>query len=159
MNLELQAIRWLLYERKCYLALCERSPRAWCCGEPDALGITKARYMVEVEIKRTLSDFRADRQKRSREENYRAVHAHRLPKEFYYLVPKELGDSVREKLPVWAGLLTWNGVTVSTVVVAPVNRESKRLDLKESVKLARAIANHSVSAMGEADTWHRKWQE
>lgn len=57
MSLELAAARWLRFEKRCMAVLFERTPRAWSCGLPDALGITCSRHMIEIEIKRTLSDF------------------------------------------------------------------------------------------------------
>lgn len=85
-NLELLAMRWLRWEKRCIIVLTERSPRAQSCGEPDVLGITKDRYMYEIEVKRTISDFRADSDKPSRKFRDDGWRAPKLPKQFYYLV-------------------------------------------------------------------------
>lgn len=154
MNLELLALRWLLYEKRCEIAICERSPRSLWCGQPDVLGITKARYTIEIEIKRSLSDFRADSDKPSRK--YRHSEnpnldklLSKLPKQFYYLVPAELQARVELILPAWAGLMIpprpGNSEWLHMCKVAPVNRESKRLAVKECCRLVRMVANWAMS--------------
>lgn len=149
MNLELLALRWLLYEKRCLIALRERSPRSVWCGEPDVLGLTKSRHTVEIEIKRSLSDFRADGRKRSRQELFRNTERARslLPRQFYYLVPPELVGRVQEELPTWAGLMRLaKGEWALTVIKdAPVNPDSTRLSVKECCRLVRMVANWATT--------------
>ena len=148
MNLELMALRWLLYERRCEIALCERSPRSDWCGEPDVLGITPARYMIEIEIKRSVSDFRADSRKQSREPLFRQSYARRLPKQFYYLVPAALVGRVQSEVPVWAGLMrgpSKGGYALEIIKDAPINRESMRLSVKECCRMVRMVANWAMT--------------
>lgn len=148
MNLELMAMRWLRWEKRCPIVLTERTPREWAHGRPDILGITCSRYLVEVEIKRTLSDFRADGQKASRQRRH---HFQKLvPKFFYYLVPSNLVDRVRPELPPWAGLMRGpvdgEAQSIYVVLKSPTNHDSQRLSLKECVRVAYLVSNEAISA-------------
>jgi|SRR3990167_89068 len=149
MNLELMAMRWLKTERSCMLVLCERSPRSFPCGKPDVLGVTAARYSIEVECKRSLSDFNADSKKFSRLNRDRYKKS--FPKEFYYLMPAELAERV--VVPEWAGLLKPNQWRASLVVLkqSPRNKESKRFTLKECVRLAHMISNNLICTEEKID--------
>lgn len=145
MNLELMALRWLLYEKRCVFALRERSPRMHFTGRPDALGVTASRYLIEIEIKRSLSDFRADRMKNSRRDTVRESIGNQLPRQFYYLVPTELVAVVEPIVPEWAGLLDSYHGAIRVAKSAPVNRESRRLSVKECIRFVRMVANWAMS--------------
>lgn len=151
MNLELIAMRWMRYERKLPVVMRERSPRMWLCGEPDVIGITPSRYLVEIEIKRSVSDFRADFKKRSRIN--REAYIHLAPKQFYYLVLPDMVDRVEPIVPAWAGLMTTHSNEMSVVLVktAPVNRASKRLTINESARLVHMMANHLLTVEERCD--------
>lgn len=146
-NLELLAMRWLRWQKKCAIVIMERSPRSWSCGEPDVLGVTKDRYMTEIEVKRSMSDFRADFNKRSRIN--RGLYPERFPKKFYYLVPYELAWKVEPELPDWAGLMRGPGSEeihrVYVVKASPTLKSSKRLSVKECAKLAMSMSNQILS--------------
>jgi hypothetical protein len=148
MNLELMALRWLRWEKKCPLAFCERSPRSLWCGEPDAIGITRNRYMIEIEIKRSVSDFKADFTKRSRMN--RAYQQEKFPKQFYYLVPYKLVPSVEHLLPEWAGLMrgpTESSYSIAVVHTSPVNKLSQRLSVHECARLVLMVNNHAMTVL------------
>jgi hypothetical protein len=101
-NLELMAMRWLWLDRNCHYVLRELSPR-YSLGKPDVLGVTKDRYLTEIEIKRSVSDFRSDSRKwcrRNRDLNLKS-----MPKQFYYLMPSTLADKLVSEIPDWAGLV------------------------------------------------------
>ena len=68
------------------------------------LGVTLQRQTIEVEIKVTLADFRANEAKRCIDMRER-YQLHR-PKQFYFAVPPDLADAVKAELPPYAGLLT-----------------------------------------------------
>lgn len=170
MSLELMALRWLLYEKRCEIALRERSPRQWQCGEPDVMGITKSRHMIEVEVKRSVSDFKRDFTKRSREDKYREFWRFKLPRNFYYLVPAHLVFKIEPMVPKWAGLL--RGPTseepqgLFVVKKAPVNTDSERLTVKECCRLVRMMANWAMTeAQGHFNAYrnfrdgHSVWPE
>lgn len=146
MTLETMAMRWLWLERKCKIVLEQRSPRYWI-GNPDVIGVTGCRQLLEIEIKRSLSDYRADANKHHRLPATRQFHIAEQPRQFYYLAPRNLTDKILAELPHWAGLMRpgeeecW----IEVVKVAPVNAESKKLTLKECVKLARLMTNHMMT--------------
>lgn len=141
--LEKAALRWLAWEKKCMAVLFERNPR-YTGGVPDALGITQARYMIEVEVKRSVSDFKANAEKRHVQN--RPHFLERWPKQFYFLVPDEIAVRASLLVPEWAGLAklvdTYKFVVVKQ---APVNTASKRLTTRECVKLFHLLSNQLTS--------------
>lgn len=149
MNLELLAMRWLRWEKRCIIVLTERSPRAQSCGEPDVLGITKDRYMYEIEVKRTISDFRADAEKPSRKFRDDGWRTPKLPKQFYYLVPSKLAEKVNGELPDWAGLMRGpedgDVCQVHVLRKAPVWKPSMKLTPKECSYLVLKMANQILA--------------
>lgn len=163
MNLELAAKHWLWVEQKCLVVIEERTP-VYGMGQPDVLGVTRGRYLTEIEIKRSLSDFKADARKNHRRNRELAESGrvagmselHVFPRQFYYLVPPDLVEKVKPVLPAWAGLMTlgeYSKVVVATI--APVNKASKKLSIHAVTRLARqmtshmmgyALANHSIQS-------------
>lgn len=143
MSLELSAMRWLWLEKKCELVVEERSPR-YGIGQPDVLGITKGRHLIEIEIKRSASDFCADFKKPHRLN--REMLPDRHPRQFYYLMPKKMAEKLKDKIPAWAGLMQsdWYPV-VEVIKQAPVNESSQRLTVKECSKLLRVVTNYAMS--------------
>lgn len=143
MTLETRALHWLMYVRNCHFALRERSPRGYV-GEPDALGVTTSRLLIEVEVKRSMSDFRQNRFKWQIAQ--RDLYIAKAPWEYYYMVPAALVAKVKPELPLWAGLLSDAAADekcfVTVEVEAMKNNESKRLSVKECVRLARCMANY-----------------
>ena len=105
-TMELAAMHWLRYQKGCALITLERQPRFMAWARPDVLGLTTKRELVEVEIKRTLSDFKANAKKRH--VRYRDNFITQWPHWFYFLVPKALAPEVADLRPTWAGLLTFN---------------------------------------------------
>jgi hypothetical protein len=143
MNLELVAMRWLWLEKNCHYVVRERSPR-WGMGEPDVLGVTKDRYLIEIEIKRSLSDFHADKNKHHRRFYLDALD--RRAKYFYYLAEKSLAEKIQKRLPPYAGLISVeNEHSVTVEVSAAKNPDSPRLSVKECVRMARQTVNHAMS--------------
>lgn len=155
MSLEFQGAMWLKYERKLPLVLYERTPR-YGHGQPDILGVSENRYIYEIEIKRTVSDFRANARKphiKNREMFPEMLK--RFPKQFWYLVPSKLVEKIQDEVPSWAGLLTLEydpgdhgyntPIRVKSIKPAPTNNESKKLSLKECARLLRNIGNQMIS--------------
>jgi hypothetical protein len=159
MNLELMAMRWLRFEKRCALILCERSPRSWLCGEPDVLGVTDARYLYEIEVKRTLSDFKADGKKRCRAN--RQMYIDKQPKQFYYLMPARVATKAEASVPHWAGLMVphdhhRHGLKI--VKQAPTTSETKRLTIKECVRMAKLLSNFAISACESTESVVSQWR-
>lgn len=152
MSLELCAAHWLRWDRRCLAVLHERTPRH-VAGLPDCLGITKSRYCIEVEIKRSLSDFRANADKPCiRARDLRLKH---YPKEFWFLVPESLVLRISTDIPEWAGLafMPAKRIHFSIAKQAPVNYDSQRLTLKECCQVFHKISNqlHSVTSWYETE--------
>lgn len=151
MSLEIFAMNFLRFEKRCPVALFERSPRPGI-GEPDVLGITRDRHLLEIEIKRSYSDFRANEKKAHLSIRFKSQFqleaerfAPRWPKQFWYLVPPELVKKVEPWTPDWAGLMRGpvenepQGAYV--VKKAPVNKASLRLTVREMLELGHCMAN------------------
>lgn len=142
LNLEMSAMRWLWLEKDCKIVLEERSPK-YMMGDPDVIGITGGRYLIEIEIKRSASDFKADFKKHHRIN--REFYLKHQPRQFYYLMPEDLGKKMADKIPDWAGLMISRfDPKVEIMKIAPVNKESEKLDIKQCVRLARLMTNHMM---------------
>lgn len=159
MNLELITMVWLRVEKRCQIVIRERSPRANHCGQPDVLGVTANRYLVEVEIKRSVSDFRADGKKRHRRMRHLFPDLH--PRQFYYLAPEPVASRILKDIPDWAGLLYvgTTGAGPFVMKVAPVNKESRRLTVIECCRLVPMLVNHILSAETSLDSERRRFRD
>lgn len=156
MSLETIAMRWLWLEKNCHYILRERIPR-WGTGDPDVLGITKDRYFIEIEIKRSVSDFLADAKKPHRKN--REFYIEQQPKYFYYFAPKEIAEKIVDRIPPWAGLLYSDGITAISMKPAPANTKSRRVCLKECVKVTRQMVNHLMSLEIKIDHQMNSWRQ
>lgn len=142
MNLELMALRWLWLDKNCHYVLEQRSPRLFM-GCPDVIGITRSRHLIEIEIKRSASDFRADFKKHHRKSF--ELQVGQRAKQTYFLMPAALASKLMLEIPEWAGLMCDDGLYVKVLKTAPA-ADSKRLTLKECVRAARLMCNYSMSA-------------
>lgn len=164
LDLEYMAMWWLRFEKRCPVALTERTPRPMA-GRPDVLGVTKAGYILEIEIKRSLLDFRANARKhhiRNREDiikkgsfgNSPWYSLKTFPRQFWFLVPSSLVEVVQPELPKWAGLLTDHDRRLKCIAKAPVNEEATKLPPKGMIKLGNCMANQIWS---QASVIHSYW--
>lgn len=142
MNLELSAVRWLQFYKRCPIVIQERTPM-FNVGRPDVLGVTKARFLIEIEVKRSLSDFRANRNKGHVANRH--LNLHRWPKQFYFLVPQELSERVLPEIPEWAGLAIDKGCGFEVLKTSPTNKDAKKLSVRGCVELAHLMGNEIVS--------------
>lgn len=167
MSLELAAMRWLWIEQKCLVVLEQRTP-CYGVGQPDVIGITPGRFVTEIEIKRSASDFRADFKKPHRINRQYFPSGH--PRLFYYMMPSDLGGKLIGEIPEWAGLLKAeeNHPYAEVVKRSPINKESKKLSIKQCTRLARmmtahvmgyAIANNSIKQAWRNECYfdHSEW--
>lgn len=164
MSLELSAMRWLWLEQKCLIVLQERTPK-YGMGQPDVIGVTPGRYLTEIEIKRSLSDFKSDFKKPHRVvrmarnprtgEEWEGMHsATNHPRLFYYLTDQVLAEKIKDLIPEWAGQMVllndehhYN--VISIIKRAPINKDSTPLNLKQCARLARQMTAHMMGyAMG-----------
>lgn len=95
----------------------------FCACEMDLAIVTKpARLLWEVEVKLSLSDWRADEQKRKWQSPERARIAR-----FWYAVPRELLERVPAFVTPETGLLALDGHRVQEVRPARISRRSPRV--------------------------------
>lgn len=145
------AVQWLRYTRGCPLVAIERGLGP--CN-PDVIGVEKSRFLTEVEIKRTMADFRANAQKQSLKIRELCGKIYPIPKHFYFLVPVGMVDAVKAELPPGAGLLSfgkpspYGGVPEIMVLVSPKAAPlARRLNARECVEMARAQSGSLFSVM------------
>lgn len=142
------ALFWLLTEKRCLLLTVERGFH-W--GNPDALGVLPDRRLVEVEIKISMSDFRANHKKPHMQGLALGVDSPGLPSIYYFLVPEALVSKVEPELPVYAGLLTartqsWsNGALVLSVVKQSPRMARRRLTVSQCIQMAKNQSRAFVS--------------
>lgn len=104
---------WLHLKLKGHENICPNyTPAKW--WECDMFSTTKSGFMVEHEIKLTVSDFKNDAKKRKKERGYGETNFRSKyqelecrnsegPSRFFYVVPTGLID--RKDLPPWAGMI------------------------------------------------------
>jgi hypothetical protein len=160
MRLETSALHWLLYKHNCHYAVCERPPRG-CVGEPDVIGVRRDRKLVEIEVKRSVSDFRANSQKQHVKR--RDIYLNLWPVQFYFCVPPALVPKVTPILPQWSGLLCGGcdgrDPYLNVIKNAPTNAASTPLSLREAVAMARCMANHVAAAEKRYDDVVKEWRK
>lgn len=129
---------WLRYERRCVMVCWEREILGLDSRRPDMIGVTRDRHVVEVEIKRTMADFRANGKKKYHRWANRDEYS---PRQFYFFVLPEMVEAATAELPSGAGLLTtlprkvYGVPRIMAVVSAPVNKRSPRLDLRTMARM------------------------
>lgn len=103
--LRFQALQWLRYKQRCPIVCCERPAFEYERGSlrPDALGITRGRQLIEVEIKVSATDLRQDA-KKPRFTRYAHGRASNKVRK-YYLVPPRLLALALEVVPQECGVL------------------------------------------------------
>lgn len=145
MNLEALAFAWLRIEKRCPLVLMERTPRLYH-GRPDVIGVTESRHLVEIEIKRTMADFRANAEKYHIK--HREVFLPHFPRLFWFLVPIEIVPKVERECPIYAGILTPSNSAhpfLHIVKKATPNKDSRRLTVKEVIRTVTLQSNQLLS--------------
>jgi len=155
-DLEIKAMRWLRFTKRCPLAFFERGPSPMG-SRPDVLGVTLSRHCVEIEIKRTMSDFRANAKKRH--VLMREDWIENWPRYFYFLVPPILRDAALAELPQYAGLLTVDDYSIVAIVNAPRNSRSLKISVKSCLKLFRHLGNQVLSSEEKAYRFRTAFKE
>ena len=119
-----------------------------CCVQQDVLALDSKRRPVEIEVKVTLSDFKADANKHIWSFRNRGL---KWPWKFYYAVPVDLIESVRPLFRDDCGLIAVrpgfeNQVrperAVSVVVKAPAHKD---YEVVSDAKYGRIIAGQSAA--------------
>lgn len=144
-HLKAAALCWLRYTRKYPLIISERT--LWSDWIPDALGVTHDRHLVEVEVKISVSDFRADAHKKRALLQAAGMWRGPVVARKYYLVAPQIAEAVRAELPVGCGLLMpriWDMGALdylTTLVNAERNPLATRLSVREVVGMVRLQSN------------------
>jgi hypothetical protein len=151
------ACNWLRYTRQSIVVACERAPARWI-GIPDVVGVTPKRTVIEIEVKVTKADFRANAKKRVMQYREQLPWT-RKPSQFYFLVPPTLVADVIGELPSGAGLLTTDTASryvrlhdLRVVVPARVDRGAHRLSVRELAAVVKDMAGTLVSALAKLET-------
>lgn len=134
MSLESSAVHWLRFKRRALVILLERWPLC-SFARPDVFAVTKRRETIEIEIKRSMGDFRANGRKHH--VAFREAMLHQLPHFAFFLVPHDMADRVAAELPPWAGLMIAerDGYDLEVLVRAPRNDKARRLSLLQVCRL------------------------
>jgi hypothetical protein len=135
------ATGWLRYDRQCRFVIWERSPFNEPRYRPDICAVTRQWRVIEVEIKISIADFRANSRKRGLQWR------HDYPEQFYFAVPPELVERVKPELPDQCGLLTvgpdgYCGPTAMVIRPAPKAKHATRLC---ALDIARCVSHQSAS--------------
>lgn len=92
---------WLRYTKQCPIVTFERGLNHF--DRPDVLAVTDDRRLIEIEIKISFSDFKADAKKDKWRRQKRGFTV--VPAYFYYCVTEEIAPKVLPLLPDGAGLI------------------------------------------------------
>ena len=109
--------------------------------EADLFVITKAGRINEVEIKVSIADFRADAKKDKWIKPSINKRFNETINCFYYAMPIEIYDKVKNEIPDFAGVITYNheNKVASIIKKAKINRAAKSATTDEKLKLARLL--------------------
>lgn len=116
---------------------------SWGFGmhECDLFIITKAGCAIEVEIKKTKSDFLADFKK-----GHNHVDRQNRITEFYYAMPEDLYEKCKDLIPIGAGVITcyrWTDykkrqrIDAHTKIKAARIKGARKLTPEEQLRIAR----------------------
>ena len=147
--LEASGLEWLRYHKGCFIVMMERGTAH---GRPDLMGVTKDGYCIEIEVKRTVADFKADQEKRHRVDEWTNDGKVR---QLYYLVHPSILEKVTPLLPAGCGLMTVNPSRRSLArmpeliikVRAAVRKHSRQLTDAEKWELCRDMSGTLVTAI------------
>lgn len=142
------AVQWLRYQSQCPVVAIERGISLG--GTPDVIGLTPKRFITEIEIKRTLSDFKRNAKKLAGFQRGRSIFddtnwERSRPRLFYFLVPIEIVEKVRPLLEPEQGLMAiseawqkYQGVPYVKIIrnAVPCAR-AKRLTIRQCVQMAK----------------------
>jgi len=101
--------------------------------ECDLLVIKKSGYAVEIEIKMSVSDLKAD---------FKKVHKHENEKlqALYYAVPNDLYEKCKDLFPKYAGIYSIykiEGRSFARIERSASNKKCRKLTIEEQLKFAR----------------------
>ena len=122
------------YQRQCPIVALEAWNYHYPPNQPDVLVVDVKNRLIEVEVKVSLSDFKADRKKKIWQ--VREMNPNEWPWQVYFAVPDVLVEKVQPVLPEGCGLLEvsskWHEMyllerAVKCVVKAPTHKGKAKL--------------------------------
>lgn len=151
------AAQWLRYDRSMPIVTFERGIKEYhgYDAAPDVLAMTNRRQLIEVEIKVSWSDFKANFKKRIHWMQRMGVY--KKPFEYWFLVPPHLGARVNDSdLLTCEGVLTTGEVPRGTYTGFPeimvlrkpvVNKKAPRLYIKQITKMVKNQSGSLVTML------------
>lgn len=143
------------YTRQNPIVAFERSLENYHHNNPDILTINEQRYLIEIEVKVSISDMKNDALKSTWNKRTKCPDLYSMPYQFYYAVPEELKDKAITILNQWnqenklcgkTGLLTITEASKSKYLgsdnvtitrKAPINKLAKRLSVKQVIQMVK----------------------
>lgn len=142
------AVQWLRYQTQCSVVAIERGIAMG--GTPDVIGLTPKRFITEIEIKRSVADFKRNAKKLWSFQKGRSIFEgtgweQTRPRLFYFLVPEDLVEKVQPLLEPEHGLMClcssgrrYQGVfPVKVIKNAIPSARAKRLTMRQCVEMAK----------------------
>lgn len=150
------AAQWLRYDRQCPLVTFERGLKEYhgYNAAPDVLAVTKKRFLVEIEIKISMADFKANFKKRIHFMQARGYY--KKPHEYWFLVPPHLVDKVKEsELITCEGILTVGGrpngysdlPSIVEVRAPVINKKTPKVSVTQAMKMVKNQSGAMVSML------------
>lgn len=146
------AVAWLRYDRRCLMVCLERCPIDTAgLYIPDIIGLTRDRRLVEIEIKISVADFKANAKKR-------AIMCGDRPSvsQFYYIVPTKLVGKVEpadgEGLMTLSSVRKYGHPTIEVIKPAKVNASARKLSVYEVGRMMMhqtGTLHRALAAMAE----------
>ena len=150
---------WLRYQRGCYIVAWERSPWPFAHHKPDLVGIDSTRKVTEIEIKRSVADFKNDSEKSIWQS--RDLFKKAWPSQFYYFVEPGIVDKVRPLVRDGFGLITlapedtrptpYGNRDIVVVCRATKQKDAKQLTVNQLFEMVR----HQSGSMAALLAWVR----
>jgi len=126
-------------------------------SKPDIFIVTKKRMLIEVEVKVNIYDFKNDVKKRTWLLRDEYPDLYPMPFQFYYAVSDDIRDKAKEVIDNWkvenkiygnVGLIVvnepknllykqWNSSLVWVMFKAPINKNAKKLTIKQIITMVR----------------------
>lgn len=158
--LRASAAAFLRYEKQCCAISFEGGVSS---GNPDALGVTSDMWLMECEIKVSVSDFKRDMAKPKWNHDEIPLLSKYTPQVrwFYFVVPFSLVEKVKPLLPSGCGLLHpcsgkakltphGNGhIELVCAVKATANKKARKITLQEFYKMSKHQASTLCNLLGK----------
>lgn len=142
LHMELAAIQFLLWQKRCILFTKERGGRL---GNPDVLGVVSTKSMIEVEIKSSVSDFRRNKKKAGQLALAKAPEVG--PHYFYYMVSPEIATKVMPEVEAKYGLMTLCPHNYSKILKPAYRIHDRKMTINRVAELVRAESGTVLNLM------------